>query len=329
MESEPDGNHSAQPDCGVSEGPESSCRGIRENGVLQDRAAAAIERLSACDLCPRQCGVNRVKGETGFCRTGRHAWVSDADAHFGEEDPLIGTGGSGTIFFTHCNLGCNFCQNYDISHLGAGREVGPEELAHIMLALQEKGCHNINFVTPSHVVAQILEALIPAVENGLRIPLIYNTSAYDRTDTLALLDGIIDIYMPDFKFWDPEVARLTCNAPDYPLVAADAIREMHRQVGDLVLDRNGLAIKGLLVRHLVLPENLAGTDRIMDFLAKEISAETYTNVMNQYRPCGTASKIPALSRKITSSEYEAALDMARKAGIHRLDRRRRKFALWI
>ncbi|WP_084503270.1 radical SAM protein [Desulfatirhabdium butyrativorans] len=329
MESESGGNHSAQPECGVSEDAKPSRSGIRESSILQDRAAEAIERLSACDLCPRQCGVNRAKGETGFCRTGRHAWVSDADAHFGEEDPLVGTGGSGTIFFTNCNLGCNFCQNYEISHLGAGRKVGPEELADIMLSLHDKGCHNINFVTPSHVVAQILEALVLAAGKGLRIPLIYNTSAYDRTDTLALLDGIIDIYMPDFKFWDPEVARLTCNAPDYPRIAAEAIREMHRQVGDLALDRNGIAVRGLLVRHLVLPENLAGTDRIMAFLAQEISAETYTNVMNQYRPCGTASKIPALSRKITPAEYEAAIDMARKAGIRRLDRRRRKFALWI
>lgn len=329
MESEPDGNRTARPGCGLAERAEPAYRAFREKGILQDRAAAAIRRLSACDLCPRQCKVNRLKGETGFCRTARHAWVSDADAHFGEEEPLIGTRGSGTIFFTHCNLGCNFCQNYDISHLGAGREVGPEELADIMLALQEKGCHNINFVTPSHVVAQILEALIPAVENGLRIPLIYNTSAYDRTDTLALLDGTIDIYMPDFKFWDPEIASLTCDAPDYPIVAAEAIREMHRQVGNLLLDQNGLAIRGLLVRHLVLPENLAGTDHIMAFLANEISDETYTNVMNQYRPCGTASKIPALSRKITPAEYEAALDMTRKAGICRLDRRRRKFALWI
>uniref|UniRef100_A0A7C4VR12 Radical SAM protein n=1 Tax=Desulfatirhabdium butyrativorans TaxID=340467 RepID=A0A7C4VR12_9BACT len=297
-------------------------------GVLRQRTQDALSRLAACDLCPRRCGVNRLGAEIGICRTGRNAWVSDADAHFGEEEPLVGTHGSGTIFFTHCSLGCCFCQNYDISHLGAGREVSAETLAASMLRLQEKGCHNINLVTPSHVVPQILEALMIAAENGLRIPLVYNTSAYDRVETLALLDGIVDIYMPDFKFWDSETAGATCDAADYPEIAKAAIREMHRQVGDLTLNAEGLAVRGLLVRHLVLPENLAGTDRVMAFLANDISKDTYVNIMNQYYPCGTASRIPALKRKITTAEFEAAIDMARKAGIHRLDRRRRAFIVW-
>ena len=297
-------------------------------GVLRQRKQDALSRLAACDLCPRRCGVNRLGAEIGICRTGRNAWVSDADAHFGEEEPLVGTHGSGTIFFTHCSLGCCFCQNYDISHLGAGREVSAETLAASMLRLQEKGCHNINLVTPSHVVPQILEALMIAAENGLRIPLVYNTSAYDRVETLALLDGIVDIYMPDFKFWESETAGATCDAADYPEIAKAAIREMHRQVGDLTLNAEGLAVRGLLVRHLVLPENLAGTDRVMAFLANDISKDTYVNIMNQYYPCGTASRIPALKRKITTAEFEAAIDMARKAGIHRLDRRRRAFIVW-
>jgi len=298
------------------------------NGVLRQRIQDALSRLAACDLCPRRCGVNRSKAETGICRTGRNAWVSDADAHFGEEDPLVGTHGSGTIFFTHCSLGCCFCQNHDISHRGAGTEVSANTLAASMLRLQEKGCHNINLVTPSHVVPQILEALMIAAENGLRIPLVYNTSAYDRVETLVLLDGIVDIYMPDFKFWDSEIAKASCDAADYPEIAQAAIREMHRQVGDLTLNAEGLAVRGLLVRHLVLPENLAGTDRVMAFLANDISKETYVNLMNQYHPCGTASKVPALKRRITTAEFEAALDMTRKAGIHRLDRRRRTFIVW-
>ncbi|MEW6261128.1 MAG: radical SAM protein [Thermodesulfobacteriota bacterium] len=297
-------------------------------GILQERIQAALSRLAACDICPRRCGINRLKEETGICRTGRNAWVSNADAHFGEEEPLVGTHGSGTIFFTHCSLGCCFCQNYDISHLGAGREVSAETLAESMLMLQENGCHNINVVTPSHVVPQILEALMIAAENGLRIPLVYNTSAYDRVETLALLDGIVDIYMPDFKFWDPEIARSTCDAPDYPDIAKAAIQEMHRQVGDLTLNSEGLAVKGLLVRHLVLPENLAGTDHVMSFLADNISRDTYVNIMNQYHPCGTASRIPALARRITTSEFTAAVETARQAGIHRLDRRRRTFIVW-
>lgn len=297
-------------------------------GVLEQRIQSALSRLAACDLCPRRCGINRLGAEIGICRTGRNAWVSDADAHFGEEEPLVGTHGSGTIFFTHCSLGCCFCQNYDISHLGAGREVSAETLAASMLRLQEKGCHNINLVTPSHVVPQILEALMIAAENGLRIPLVYNTSAYDRVETLALLDGIVDIYMPDFKFWDSETAKASCDAADYPEIAKAAIREMHRQVGDLALNAEGLAVRGLLVRHLVLPENLAGTDHVMAFLANDISKDTYVNIMNQYYPCGTASRIPALKRRITTAEFEAAIDMARKAGIHRLDRRRRAFIVW-
>lgn len=246
-------------------------------------------------------------------------------AHFGEESPLVGQHGSGTIFFSHCNLLCIFCQNFDISHEGVGSEISYEQLARIMLALQEAGCHNINFVTPSHVVPQILSALVIAADNGLNVPLVYNSSGYDSVDTLKLLDGVIDIYMPDFKFWDPAVSGQTCQAPDYPEVARKAVIEMHRQVGDLVIDAHGLASSGLLLRHLVLPEGLAGTGQVMAFISEKVSKNTYVNIMNQYRPCGRAAEVKALVRSITAEEYDEAVAEARMAGITRLDRRRRTF----
>ncbi len=223
------------------------------SGRLRRAVELAFQRLSACNLCPRMCGVDRLAGETGVCKTGRLASVSSFNAHFGEEAPLVGEQGSGTIFLTHCNLLCLFCQNFDISHQGIGQEVSAEQLAGMMLALQRQGCHNINFVTPSHVVPQLLAGLEVAVANGLNVPLVYNSGGYDRPETLELLDGVMDIYMPDFKFWDPEIARKTCDAPDYPEVARQALMEMHRQVGDLVLDENGIARRGLLVRHLRRP----------------------------------------------------------------------------
>lgn len=291
------------------------------NGILQERTRIAGELLEECTLCPRNCKVNRLENELGTCKTGRHAMVSSYAPHFGEESPLVGFRGSGTIFFTHCNLLCNFCQNYDISHDGRGQEVTSEELADFMIHLQDIGCHNINFVTPSHVVAQILSALEIAINNGLQAPLVFNTSTYDTVETLKLLDGIVDIYMPDFKFWDQETASQLCTAPDYPERARMAVKEMHRQVGDLQINDLGIAERGLLVRHLVMPEKLAGTGEIMHFLASEISANTYVNIMPQYRPCGSAFTVDKIARSITREEYYEALDAARKEGITRLDDR--------
>ncbi len=298
------------------------------NGELQAKASEASRRLSECNMCPRGCRVDRSQDERGHCRTGRRAEVASFDAHFGEEAPLVGRSGSGTIFFSHCNLLCNFCQNYDISHQGFGHEISDAQLSDMMLSLQATGCHNINFVTPTHVVPQILTALVRAVDKGLSIPLVYNSSGYDSVETLQLLDGVIDIYMPDFKFWDEKIADKTCQAPDYPQIARDALVEMHRQVGDLTLDPSGIARQGLLVRHLVLPRGLAGTPEVMTFIADHISPRTYVNVMAQYRPCGKAGEVKALNRSITDEEYQNALKAAVKAGIQRLDQRRRRFVLF-
>jgi putative pyruvate formate lyase activating enzyme len=292
-------------------------------GELDQRIGEALEILRSCELCPRLCSVDRSKDELGFCRTGRKAVVSSFNAHFGEEAPLVGRRGSGTIFFTNCNLRCIFCQNYEISHLGMGRTVEPEDLARMMIELQRMGCHNINFVTPSHVVAQILEALPPAIDEGLCVPLVYNSGGYDRLETLKLLDGIVDIYMPDVKFFDSGVADTLCKAPDYPRVVQDVLREMHRQVGDLEIDEQGIAQKGLLVRHLVMPQNLSQTSEVMDFLAREISTNTYVNVMDQYRPCGEAHTHPSLANRLSREDFRQALDSAHRAGLHRLDSRER------
>lgn len=295
------------------------------SGRLRRKLAEALERMSSCVLCPRMCRVDRQAGETGVCRTGRRASVSSFHAHFGEEAPLVGTNGSGTVFFTHCNLLCLFCQNFEISHEGIGEEVSDERLAGIMMALQRQGCHNINFVTPSHVVPQILGALELAVPAGLSVPLVYNSGGYDCIETLQLLDGVIDIYMPDFKFWDPEAARKACNAPDYPEAARQALKEMHRQVGDLELDGRGIARRGLLVRHLVMPGGLAGTPQVMRFIAREVSPRTYVNVMSQYRPCGRAHEVAGLEAALSADEYHRAVQAAIAEGITRLDRRPRSF----
>lgn len=248
--------------------------------------------------------------------------VSSYNPHFGEEDPLVGSGGSGTIFMTNCNLLCVFCQNYEISHLSKGTLVRAAEMAEMMLSLQRRGCHNINFVTPTHVVPQILEALARAIKEGLRVPLVYNCGGYEEVATLRLLDGIFDIYMPDFKFWDSDVAGRLCSAPDYPEKACAAVKEMHRQVGDLTLDQAGTAQRGLLIRHLVMPNGLASTREVMHFLATEISRDTYVNIMKQYRPCGEAHRFRELRRSITVEEFHDAVRMAREVGIHRLDKRR-------
>ena len=297
--------------------------------TLEHRVKKAIAVLDSCTLCPRRCGVDRTAGETGTCKTGRRAVVASYNAHFGEETPLVGRHGSGTIFFSHCSLQCNFCQNYEISHLGEGCAVADDRLATIMLELQRAGCHNINLVTPSHVVPQILAAVYLAAQQGLSLPLVYNCSGYDRVETLQLLDGIVDIYMPDFKFWYADVARDTCNAPDYPELAQHALLEMHRQVGDLVIDKSsGLAVRGILVRHLVLPGGLAGTAKIMAFLADSLSRNTYVNVMSQYRPCGQAREMPSLAVALSPAEYDQAARAAKAAGITRLDKPRRVFQLW-
>lgn len=300
-----------------------------KKGLLKKKTEKAYKILKSCVLCPRRCKVDRLSDERGICKTGKKAAVSSYDPHFGEEAPLVGTHGSGTIFFTHCNLLCIFCQNYDISHLGYGTEVDDEKLADMMMELQNGGCHNINFVTPSHVVPQILSALDIAVRKGLNIPLIYNTGGYDNVETLKILEGVIDIYMPDFKFWDPKISELTCKAPDYPEIARQALIEMHRQVGDLILDENGIAQRGLLIRHLVLPNNLAGTRDIMKFIAEKISKNSYVNIMAQYRPCGKASEIKELSRHLDANEFKKALRIAQEEGISRLDLPRRVFKLFF
>ena len=292
-----------------------------QSGELARRVELGLEKLTDCSLCPRNCHVNRIEDRTKTCRTGRYAVVHSYFAHFGEEHCLRGTRGSGTIFFSWCNLRCVFCQNYEISWLGEGRTVGAQELAAMMLALQAQGCHNINLVTPEHVVPQILEALLLAVERGLRLPFVYNTSAYDSLDSLALMEGVVDIYMPDFKFWSPERARLYAKAADYPEAARRAIQEMHRQVGLLVTDEHGIALRGLLLRHLVMPSGTAGTPEIMQWIARDLSPETYVNLMAQYRPAChvTANQYPEINRCTTAQEFQQAQDAFLAAGLRRLD----------
>lgn len=294
---------------------------LYETGVLQERIDALLSRLESCDICPRRCGVDRTAGLTGICKVGDKPMVSSYNPHFGEEPPLVGRFGSGTIFLTYCNLNCVFCQNFDISHLGSGSVVSTDELASMMVELQRKGCHNINFVTPTHQIAQIVESLPSAIDAGLEIPLVYNTGGYDSVDTIKLLDGIFDIYMPDLKYGDNESARLLSNAGDYLEVSKAAVKEMHRQVGELELDPTGVATRGLIVRHLVLPAGLAGTREVMSFIARELSIDTYVNIMDQYRPCYKAVDnkcSPEIGRRITAAEFEEALDIAREEGVTRL-----------
>lgn len=292
---------------------------LDRRGVLAERIKAAQEILRECTICPRLCRVNRYEVRRGKCRTGALPVVSSYHPHFGEEAPLVGLYGSGTIFLTSCNLRCVFCQNWEISHKMEGAEVSHRRLGEMMVELQGMGCHNINFVTPTHMVPQILAALPYAIDRGLSIPLVYNTSGYDRVETLGLLDGVFDIYMPDIKYADPVHAKRYSGAADYPEVAKAAVREMHRQVGDLVLDGRGIALRGLLVRHLVMPGGLSGTREVMRFLAREVSRNTYVNLMDQYRPCGAAYRFPEINRPITAEEFEEALDAAFSEGITRLD----------
>ena len=293
---------------------------LHQNSQLKGRVEAATSLLQSCRVCPRRCGIDRLEGETGKCRTSRQAQVSSYGPHFGEESPLVGRHGSGTIFFTNCNLSCLFCQNYSISQLGEGEPVTREELARMMLFLQDRRCHNINLVSPTHVLPQILEALELAVELGLHLPLVYNSGGYDSVETLKLLDGIVDIYMPDMKYGNEETAEELSGIKSYPQVNRAAVKEMHRQVGDLQTDENGVALRGLLVRHLVLPGQLAGTEAVVDFIAREISPNTYVNIMGQYRPCYKAAAVPALSQPISTAEFQEAVQLARKAGLSRLDR---------
>jgi putative pyruvate formate lyase activating enzyme len=293
---------------------------LHRSGKLRERVEAAVSLLESCSVCPRGCAVNRLAGDVGKCRTPREAMISSYGPHFGEEAPLVGRHGSGTIFFTNCNLRCLFCQNYSISQLGEGQKVSKEELAYIMLSLQAQGCHNINLVSPTHVVPQILEALELAAESGLHLPLVYNSGGYDSVETLRILDGIVDIYMPDIKYDDEETARELSGIENYPEVNKAAITEMHKQTGDLEINEEGVAQRGLLVRHLVLPHGLAGTKGIVNFLSKEISRNTYVNIMAQYHPCYKALQIPDLGRRISSTELQEALSLAQEAGLSRLDK---------
>ena len=293
---------------------------LLQSGELARRVQTAYRRLEDCEICPRACRKNRLAGELGVCRSGINARVSSYGPHLGEENPLRGWRGSGTIFFSGCNLRCQYCQNYEISQRESGNEVEPQELAAIMLELQSYGCHNINFVSPTHVVPQILSGVAIAAQAGLRLPLVYNTGGFDLLESLALLDGVVDIYMPDMKYASAQIAKYYSRIRDYPAVNRAAVREMHRQVGDLVLDERGIAQRGLLVRHLVLPNNLAGSEEILRFLAQEISENTYLNLMDQYRPAYNATRYPKLKRRITSQEYQHARRLADEFGLQRLDR---------
>lgn len=293
---------------------------LHRTGALAARAAEAVARLAACDLCGRACRADRIARTLGaVCRTGRHAVVSSFFAHHGEERCLSGTRGSGTVFFAHCNLHCAYCQNWDLSWKGDGDAVTGEELAGMMLELQRRGCHNVNLVSPSHVIPQILEAAAIAAARGLRLPLVFNTGGYDAEEGLRLLDGVVDVYLADLKYGDSAEAVRYSGAPGYFEVARAALREMHRQVGDLEVAPDGFARRGLMVRHLVLPDGRAGTEAAMRFLAEEVSPRTYVNLMDQYRPCYRASEHPEIDRRPTGSELRAAAEAARRAGITRLD----------
>lgn len=290
---------------------------LYQSGELKKRVEQAYKQLSDCTICPWDCHVNRLEGEIGVCRVAKKAIVSSYMPHHGEEEPLVGTKGSGTIFFSFCNLRCIFCQNYELSQWGEGKEVSEEQIATMMLSLQNRGCHNINLVTPSHVVPQILKALLIAIPAGLKIPLVYNSSGYDSLETLKLLDGIIDIYMPDFKFSKNDLAKELSRTPNYADITKKAIKEMHKQVGDLQIE-NGLATKGLIIRHLVLPNHLDNTRKVLTYIAEDLSKDTYLNLMDQYYPAYKAHKHPFLKRPLTSKELKEALSLAKELGLTRL-----------
>jgi len=288
-------------------------------GELALRTTSAQEILKHCTLCPWECGVDRTEGEKGECQTGSTARVYSYMPHHGEENPLRGRHGSGTIFFSGCNMHCQFCQNADISQENYGMQVSADKISAMMLDLQARGCHNINLVSPTHVIPQILDALLIAAQKGLRLPFVYNSGGYDAINTLKLLDGIIDIYMPDMKYADVETAKKYSLIPDYPYHNQKAVKEMHRQVGNLKLDNNGIAVQGLLARHLVLPNNISSTKAVMDFLSRNISTNTYVNIMDQYRPEYHARQFPELFRRTSVDEFQAAVDLAVSCGIERID----------
>lgn len=293
---------------------------LHQSGKLREIARQLYDIYENCTLCPRMCKVNRLNGETGVCSGSHWVKISSVHPHFGEERPLVGRRGSGTIFLTNCNLRCIFCQNWDISHSGDGYEISDEELAGEMLRMQKSGCHNINFVSPTHYLPNIVQAIEHAVEKGLHLPIVYNTGSYDRVEILQMLEGIVDIYLPDFKFADEAVAaKYAPGAGDYPTVAKAALKEMHRQVGILQTDENNIAVKGLMIRHLVMPEEQAGTKEFAKFVAQELDPGTYVNIMAQYHPAYKANLHPGLSRRITTAEYKEAMQAARDAGLFNLD----------
>lgn len=290
---------------------------LYKKGELNQRINLLNEFLRECQLCPRQCRVNRLNGEVGVCQAGSELTISSAFPHFGEEPPLVGHHGSGTIFLTHCNLRCIFCQNYDISHLGRGERITSSDMARIMLRLQEVGCHNINFVTPTHYAPQIIASLPEAIENGLRLPVVYNCSGYESIEVIRLLEGIVDIYMPDTKYMDEGYAKRFSNAPDYPEVIKKILKEMYRQVGDLVTNSKGIAERGLLIRHLVMPNGVASSEAVLKFIAEEISVHSYINIMDQYRPEYRAHDYPEINRRITHKEYLETIQWAKHYRLYR------------
>lgn len=283
---------------------------------LRRKVEEAYRRLEACDICPHECGVNRLKGEVGYCGMDARLYISSFGPHYGEERELVGKFGSGTIFLTGCNLKCVFCQNYEISHLGEGTEISVEEMAQIMLRLERLGCHNINFVTPTHYTPQVMQAILIARGRGLTVPIVYNCGGYEKVETLKLLEGFIEIYMPDAKYAINEMARRYSHVENYPEVMRRALKEMHRQVGDLVIE-NGIAKRGLLVRHLVMPNGIENARLVFKFLAEEISRHTYVNIMDQYYPCYKAFDFPELSRRLSVEEYRKAVELARDLGLWR------------
>jgi putative pyruvate formate lyase activating enzyme len=288
---------------------------LYESGELEKRIEKLYKILESCELCPRRCEVNRLEGEKGFCKAGKELMVSSYFPHFGEEEPLVGSNGSGTIFLTNCNLRCVYCQNYEISHLGIGKEVSIDRTARMMIELQQLGCHNINLVTPTHYAAQLVKAIRIAAENGLKLPIVWNCGGYENVKTIKLLDGIVDIYMPDIKYSSSKVAKKYSNAPDYFDRCKEAVKEMHKQVGDLKIYK-GIAYRGLLIRHLVLPNELAGSEKILRFIAS-LSKNSYVNIMAQYRPEGEAFKYVELNRRPTRTEFLRVIELAEKLGLTR------------
>ncbi|RLI75341.1 radical SAM protein [Archaeoglobales archaeon] len=300
---------------------------LYESGELDERVEELYNILESCELCPRKCGVNRLEGEKGFCEAGKKLMVSSYFPHFGEEDPLVGIHGSGTIFLTHCNLKCIYCQNYEISHLGVGELVSEERVARMMLELQALGCHNINFVTPTHYTPQLVRAIRVAAEKGLKLPIVWNCGGYENVEIIKLLHGIVDIYMPDIKYSSSEVAKKYSDAPDYFERCKEAVKEMHRQVGDLKI-RNGVAYRGLLIRHLVLPNNLAGSEEILKFI-RSLSKNSYVNIMAQYRPEGEAFKYKELNRRPTRDEFMKVIELAKELGLTRGLQDKHLFWRWL